>query len=81
MAELQQLDRGSVMPLHHQIGQRLLSQIQSGVYEAGQPLPPIQEIAASLGVSNMTVRQADKVALRPRCPLQQTGQGDIYFEA
>lgn len=60
MAELQQLDRGSVMPLHHQIGQRLLSQIQSGVFEPGQPLPPIQEIAASLGVSNMTVRQAVK---------------------
>ncbi|MGA2833488.1 MAG: GntR family transcriptional regulator [Terracidiphilus sp.] len=60
MAELQQLDRGSVMPLHHQIGQRLLSQIQSGVFEPGQPLPPIQEIAISLGVSNMTVRQAIK---------------------
>ena len=60
MAELQQLDRGSVMPLHHQIGQRLLSQIQSGVFEPGQPLPPIQEIAANLGVSNMTVRQAVK---------------------
>lgn len=60
MSGLQQLDRGSVMPLHHQIGQRLLSQIQSGVFEPGQPLPPIQEMAASLGVSNMTVRQAVK---------------------
>jgi GntR family transcriptional regulator len=60
MAELQQLDRGSVIPLHHQIGQRLLSQIQSGVFEPGQALPPIQEIAASLSVSNMTVRQAVK---------------------
>jgi len=60
MAKLQQLDRNSVVPLHYQIQQRLLALIQAGEFEAGQPLPPIQEIAARLSVSHMTARQAIK---------------------
>jgi GntR family transcriptional regulator len=60
MRKLQQLDRGSVVPLYYQIRQRLLSQIQSGELAVGEPLPSVQEIAASLGVSLMTARQAVK---------------------
>lgn len=58
MAALPPLDRDSVVPLYHQIQQRLLDQIRSGALKLGEPLPSTQEIAAKLGVSQMTVRQA-----------------------
>jgi GntR family transcriptional regulator len=54
------LDRYSVIPLYYQIQQFLLEQIRSGAFKAGQPLPSEQEIAAALGVSRMTARQALK---------------------
>jgi GntR family transcriptional regulator len=52
------LDRKSGIPLYHQIQQRLLDQIRSGELKPGEPLPSIQQIAARMGVSQMTVRQA-----------------------
>lgn len=54
------LHRGSGLPLYQQIQQRLAHQIQSGVYKPSEPLPSIQKIAAQMGVSQMTVRQAVK---------------------
>lgn len=60
MRKLQHLDRNSVVPLYYQIQQRLLEQIQSGEMAVGQPLPAAQELAATLGVSLMTARQAIK---------------------
>jgi len=47
-------------PAYRQIQQRLLEQIQSGELRQGEPLPSIQRIAALMGVSQMTVRQAVK---------------------
>lgn len=52
------LDRRSGIPLYHQIQQRLLEQIKSGELKPGEPLPSIEKIAALMGVSQMTVRQA-----------------------
>lgn len=60
MASLPPLDRNSFVPLYHQIQQRLLGQIHSGTLKLGEPLPSAQEIASTLGVSQMTVRQAIK---------------------
>jgi GntR family transcriptional regulator len=54
------LDRRSAIPLYHQIQQRLTEQIKSGELKQGEPLPSIQRIAARMGVSQMTVRQAVK---------------------
>jgi GntR family transcriptional regulator len=65
MSKLQYLDRNSVVPLYYQIQQRLLEQIQSGELAVGQPLPATQELAATLGVSLMTARQA----IRSLCDL------------
>lgn len=59
------LSRSKGIPLYHQIQQRLLDQIQSGAFKPGAPLPSIQKIAASMGVSQMTVRQA----IRSLCEL------------
>src|SRR5215469_5261377 len=52
------LNRGSGIPLYHQIQQRLLDQIQSGELKPGTPMPSIERIAQRMGVSPMTVRQA-----------------------
>ena len=54
------LYRSSGIPLHHQIQQRLLDHIQSGVFKRDEPIPSIQKIANQMGVSQMTVRQAVK---------------------
>ena len=52
------LDRRSGIPLYQQIQQRLLDQIRTGELVPGEPLPSIERIAARMGVSQMTVRQA-----------------------
>ena len=54
------LDRHSVVPLYYQIQQGLSEQIQSGRLKPGELMPSEQEIAARLGVSRMTARQALK---------------------
>ena len=54
------LHRENGLPLYYQIQQRLLNQIRSGAFEPNQPLPSIEKIAARMGVSQMTVRQAIK---------------------
>lgn len=60
MASLPPLDRSSFVPLYHQIQHRLLGQIHLGALKLGEPLPSAHNIAATLGVSQMTVRQAIK---------------------
>lgn len=55
---LQPLERRSGVPLYYQIQQRLMNQIRAGEFRPGQPIPSLQEIAARLGVSQMTARQA-----------------------
>jgi len=60
MSSLPQLAHGSFIPLYRQIQERLLDQIRSGALKPGESIPSAQEIAANLGVSQMTVRQAIK---------------------
>jgi GntR family transcriptional regulator len=55
---MQPLLRRSGVPLYYQIQQRLISQIHSGDFRPGEPIPSLQEIAARMGVSQMTARQA-----------------------
>lgn len=69
------LDRQSVVPLYYQIQQRLLEQIRSGSLKAGQPLPSEQEIAAHMGVSRMTARQALKSLCSQGVAYSQRGKG------
>jgi GntR family transcriptional regulator len=51
------IERG-VKPLHAEISDRLAAAIESGALAPGELLPPERRLAASLGVSRMTVRQA-----------------------
>ncbi len=45
-------------PLHEQIREQLLEQIQTGILKEGVPLPPERMLAEQLGASRHTVRQA-----------------------
>jgi GntR family transcriptional regulator len=49
---------GSSVPAYAQIEDQLAARIASGELAAGERLPPERELAESLGVSRMTVRQA-----------------------
>jgi GntR family transcriptional regulator len=55
---IEPLERSSGVPLYYQIQQLLIRQIHAGIFKPGQPIPSLQEIAARLGVSQMTARQA-----------------------
>src|SRR3989449_11466997 len=69
------LDRQSVVPLYYQIQQSLLGQIRSGELAVGAPMPSEQEIAARLGVSRMTARQAVKSLCHLGVAYSQRGKG------
>jgi GntR family transcriptional regulator len=73
--DLPSLDRHSVVPLYYQIQQRILEQIRTGVLKPGQSLPSEQEIAARLGVSRMTGRQALKSLCDLGVTYSQRGKG------
>jgi GntR family transcriptional regulator len=75
MASLPPLDRNTFVPLYHQIQQRLLHQIHSGALKPGEPLPSALDIAASLGVSQMTVRQAIKSLCEAGLVYSKQGKG------
>ncbi len=69
------LERGSGVALYRQIQNRLMEHIRSGVFKPSDPLPSVEEVAASYGVSLMTARQA----VRSLCELgviySQQGRG------
>lgn len=69
------LERGSGIALYRQIQHKLMDQIRSGTFKASEPLPSVEEIANSYGVSLMTARQA----VRSLCDLgviySQQGKG------
>jgi len=69
------LYRSNGIPLYHQIQQRLLEQIQSGAFKPSEPLPSIQKIAARMGVSQMTVRQAVKALCELGVIYSKQGKG------
>lgn len=75
ITQLLPLERKSGVPLYYQIQQRLLSQIRSGEYRPGEPLPSLQEIAARLGVSQMTARQAIRALCDQGLMYSKQGKG------
>jgi GntR family transcriptional regulator len=50
--------RESPVPLHHQIKEAILRQLESGILHAGDRLPAEKELAGSLGISQAPVKQA-----------------------
>ena len=53
-----EIDRDSPVPIYHQVEQELTSLIHSGSLPPGRRLPSETELAATLGISPMTARQA-----------------------
>ncbi|MDI6894690.1 MAG: GntR family transcriptional regulator [Bacillota bacterium] len=51
-------DKNSVVPLYHQIKEGLREEIEAGLYQPGDLLPPEHELCKRYGVSRITVRQA-----------------------
>jgi GntR family transcriptional regulator len=74
-AQLRPLERKSGVPLYYQIQQRLISQIRSGEFRPGEPLPSLQELAARLGVSQMTARQAVRALCDQGLMYSKQGKG------
>src|SRR5437660_12564781 len=68
-------DRQSVVPRYYQIQQGLSEQIRSGELKPGALMPSEQEIAARLGVSRMTARQALKSLCSRGLAFSQRGRG------
>ncbi|MCU0258237.1 MAG: GntR family transcriptional regulator, partial [Solirubrobacteraceae bacterium] len=59
------LDPLSRRPAYQQLEAEVAARIESGVLGPGDRLPPERELAADLGVSRMTIRQAfDALARR-----------------
>jgi GntR family transcriptional regulator len=74
-AQLRPLERKSGVPLYYQIQQRLIGQIRSGEFRPGEPLPSLQELAARLGVSQMTARQAVRALCDQGLMYSKQGKG------
>lgn len=72
------IERGSG-PLHLAIAEQLAGAIRSGRLEAGTRLPPERELAESLGVSRMTVRQALGTVERDGLLRRVVGRGGGTF--
>ena len=79
MTPLPKLRRGNGVPAHVQIEQWLIDAIASGEAAAGDRLPAERDLAAALGVSRMTLRQALDILARRGLVTRVTGHGGGTF--
>jgi len=73
--QVQPLQRRVGVPLYYQIQQRLMSQIRSGEFSPGQPIPSLQELASRMRVSQMTARQAIRALCDQGLMYSKQGKG------
>jgi DNA-binding GntR family transcriptional regulator len=69
------LDRNSFVPLYYQLQEVLKEQIESGVWQPGNPLPSEPELARRFDVSRVVVRQALAILEDDRQIVRQRGRG------
>lgn len=69
------LERSSPEPLYRQLAARLEAAIRSGEIKIGARLPSEPELAASHGISRITVRQAIDDLARKRLIVRKQGKG------
>jgi len=75
------LDRHSFVPLYYQVQEHLLDQVRSGALKAGDAVPSEGQIAASLGISRMTARQALKSLCHMGVLYSHRGKGTFVARA
>lgn len=69
------LDRRSFVPLYYQLQEVLKEQIESGVWQPGDPLPSEPQLARRFGVSRVVVRQALAILEDDRQIVRMRGRG------
>ncbi|GIK55675.1 MAG: GntR family transcriptional regulator [Chloroflexi bacterium] len=69
------VDRNSPLPLHYQLKQYLLEQIESGVWQPNDLIPSEQELQTLFGVSRITVRQALRDLVYEGLLIRERGRG------
>lgn len=71
------VDRGSPVPLYHQVAEHLRRLIASGGLASGEHLPNEIELAASFGLSRPTMRQALDELVREGLIVRRRGVGTV----
>lgn len=75
------VDRESRVPLYEQLHRQFRQAIQDGRLDPSEPLAPEPELAAWLGVSRFTLRQALGQLVREGLLRRQRGRGTFIVEA
>lgn len=73
------IERDSPVPIYHQLVQKLTRLILSGALGPGQRLPSETELAAALGISPMTARQALSTIEKNGLIRRQRGVGSFVL--
>ena len=81
MAEMEILDKESVIPFYHQIKTQLKEKIRSQEYESGDILPSENELAQKYAVSRNTVRRALQDMINEGLIKSEKGKGYYVREA
>ena len=71
------VDRTTADPIFKQIAAQLRGQIQAGQLRNGELIPPERELAASLGISRMTLRAAVDGLVREGLLVRQSRRGTV----
>lgn len=74
------LDRGSPVPLYHQLYEILRDQIECGVWQPGETIPPESELKRRYGVSQITVRQSLNILVENGTIYRRRGQGTFVAQ-
>jgi GntR family transcriptional regulator len=69
------IDRTSPLPLHHQLKQHLLEQIESGAWKPDDLIPSEQELQDQFNLSRTTVRQALSDLVHEGLLVRERGRG------
>ncbi|MGH3091903.1 MAG: GntR family transcriptional regulator, partial [Gaiellaceae bacterium] len=78
--DARRLDRRSFVPLYYQLQEILKEQIESGLWQPGDPLPSEPEFAQRFGVSRVVVRQALAILEDDRQIVRIRGRGTFVAQ-
>ena len=67
-------------PMYQQISDQITARVMAGDWRPGQPLPSIRELAASSGVSVITVKRAYEDLERAGIISTRQGKGSVVAE-